>query len=253
MSQPFPFSGQMIARRFVFRAARTYVNRSDLLRCISIRFSTRIVDKHVQDACMIASCLALTGFDHEWAVLRAIKCSGMGVTIELQNLGDAQLCRDITAHIEHAFADRRGDWRVSIAGSRASQNWEMRVEAILGKKHDNQKPERSCAQDGNIVRVDVNRVTPDLIRGKGDGIRRDDEIAVASVDDGRVLANLRSNEQARIMLRPMPQQRPQMLKRKLADWQRLRLAASHALTIIDDRAWQVKDEINSRRFTISSG
>ena len=52
----------------------------------------------------------------------------MGVTIELQNLGDAQLCRDITAHIEHAFADRRGDWRVSIAGSRANANWEMRVE-----------------------------------------------------------------------------------------------------------------------------
>jgi len=52
----------------------------------------------------------------------------MGVTIEVQNLGDAQLCRDITAHIEHAFADRRGDWRVSIAGSRATENWEMRVE-----------------------------------------------------------------------------------------------------------------------------
>ena len=62
----------------------------------------------------------------------AIKCSGMGVTIELQNLGDAQLCRDITAHIEHAFADRRGDWRVSIAGSRASDNWEMRVEGPNG-------------------------------------------------------------------------------------------------------------------------
>jgi hypothetical protein len=82
----------------------------------------------------------------------------------------------------------------------------------------------------------MNRVTPDLISGEGDGIRRDDEIAVACVDDGRVLANLRSNEQARIMLRRMPQQRPQMLKRKFADWQRLRLAASHALTIIDDRA-----------------
>lgn len=61
-------------------------------------------------------------------MLRAIKCSGMGVTIELQNLGDAQLCRDITARIEHAFADRGGDWRVSIAGSRASENWEMHVE-----------------------------------------------------------------------------------------------------------------------------
>jgi hypothetical protein len=56
----------------------------------------------------------------------------MGVTIELQNLGDAQLCRDITARIEHAFADRPGDWRVSIAGSRASENWEMRVEGPKG-------------------------------------------------------------------------------------------------------------------------
>ena len=65
-------------------------------------------------------------------MLRAIKCSGMGVTIELQNLGDAQLGRDITAHIEHAFADRRGDWRVSIAGSRATDNWEMRVEGPKG-------------------------------------------------------------------------------------------------------------------------
>ena len=43
----------------------------------------------------------------------------MGVTIELQNLGDAQLCREITAHVEQAFSDRQGDWRVSIAGSRA--------------------------------------------------------------------------------------------------------------------------------------
>jgi len=34
----------------------------------------------------------------------------------------------------------------------------------------------------------------------------------------------------------MPQQRSQMLKRKFADWQRLRLAAFHVHTIIDDRA-----------------
>jgi len=70
-----------------------------------------------------------------------------------------------------------------------------------------------------------------VIRGKGDGICRDDEIAIACVDDGRVLANLRSNEQARIMLWQMLQQRSQMLKRKFADWKNLlRLAASHALT-----------------------
>ena len=50
----------------------------------------------------------------------------MGVNIELQNLGDAQLCREI-ARLEHAFSDRPGEWHVSIAGSRASENWEMKV------------------------------------------------------------------------------------------------------------------------------
>ena len=56
----------------------------------------------------------------------------MGVTIELQNLGDAQLCRDITVHLEHAFSGRQGDWRVSIAGSRGAANWDLRVEGPNG-------------------------------------------------------------------------------------------------------------------------
>ena len=56
----------------------------------------------------------------------------MGVTVELQNLGDAQLGREIIAHVEHAFSDRPGQWRVSIAGSRASESWELRVEGPNG-------------------------------------------------------------------------------------------------------------------------
>lgn len=51
----------------------------------------------------------------------------MGVTIELQNLGDPDVCQEIVARIEHAFSDKTGEWRVSIAGSRASENWEMKV------------------------------------------------------------------------------------------------------------------------------
>jgi hypothetical protein len=38
--------------------------------------------------------------------------------------------RGIVASIEHALADKRGEWRVSIAGSRAS--WELRVEGLNG-------------------------------------------------------------------------------------------------------------------------
>ena len=56
----------------------------------------------------------------------------MAVTAELQNLGDARLSKEIAANIEHALSDRRGDWRVTIAGSRASENWEMRVEGPNG-------------------------------------------------------------------------------------------------------------------------
>ena len=56
----------------------------------------------------------------------------MGVTIELQNLGDAELCREISARVEHALSDKPGKWRVSIAGSRGSENWEMKVEGPNG-------------------------------------------------------------------------------------------------------------------------
>jgi hypothetical protein len=56
----------------------------------------------------------------------------MGVTIELQNLGDARLSREIVARVEHALGDKPGEWRVSIAGSHGSENWEMRVEGPNG-------------------------------------------------------------------------------------------------------------------------
>jgi len=52
----------------------------------------------------------------------------MGVTVELQNLGDAELCQEIVARIENALSARSGDWRVTITGSRASETWELRVE-----------------------------------------------------------------------------------------------------------------------------
>jgi len=58
--------------------------------------------------------------------------NAMGVTIELQNLGDAQVSREIVASIEHALSDKSGEWRVSILGSHGSENWEMRVEGSSG-------------------------------------------------------------------------------------------------------------------------
>ncbi len=56
----------------------------------------------------------------------------MGVTVELHNLGDPQLCQEIVARIEHALSDKQGEWRVSIAGSHGSEHWEMKVEGPSG-------------------------------------------------------------------------------------------------------------------------
>jgi hypothetical protein len=56
----------------------------------------------------------------------------MGVTIELQNLGDADLSGELAASIEHALSERPGAWRVSIAGSRATESWEMKIEGPNG-------------------------------------------------------------------------------------------------------------------------
>lgn len=60
------------------------------------------------------------------------KIAAMGVTIELQNLGDAELCREIAVGIEHALSEKTGDWQVSIAGSHASESWDLRVEGPNG-------------------------------------------------------------------------------------------------------------------------
>jgi len=51
----------------------------------------------------------------------------MAVMVEMQNTGDPGLQREVAATIEHALADRPGDWRVSIIGSQANDQWEMKI------------------------------------------------------------------------------------------------------------------------------
>ena len=84
----------------------------------------------------------------------------MGVTIELQNLGDAQLCRDITAHLEHAFSGRLGEWRVSIAGSRAAENWELKVEGPNGFERSYTLSAAAGEHDPVTIRALVLRLVP---------------------------------------------------------------------------------------------
>ncbi len=52
----------------------------------------------------------------------------MAVSVEMHHTGCVRAARaEIVAVIEHALADRRGDWRVSIVGSQANDRWEMKI------------------------------------------------------------------------------------------------------------------------------
>ena len=56
----------------------------------------------------------------------------MAARVEMQNTGDPRTRGEIAALIEHVLSDRPGEWRVSILGSRANDNWEMKVEGPAG-------------------------------------------------------------------------------------------------------------------------
>ena len=51
----------------------------------------------------------------------------MAVSVEMQHTGDSAVQAEVRAIIEHALADRLGDWRVSLIGSQANDGWEMKI------------------------------------------------------------------------------------------------------------------------------
>jgi len=57
----------------------------------------------------------------------------MAVSVEIHHTGsDPGQRAEIAALIEHALADRPGDWKVSIIGSQANDRWEMTISGPNG-------------------------------------------------------------------------------------------------------------------------
>jgi hypothetical protein len=52
----------------------------------------------------------------------------MSVLVELHNTGDATIRTEVQVIVEHVLSELPGEWRVSIVGSRAKEDWEMKVE-----------------------------------------------------------------------------------------------------------------------------
>ena len=51
----------------------------------------------------------------------------MAVLMEMQNTGSAEVQREVSAIVEHVFAERPGEWRVSIVGSQDSDRWKLKI------------------------------------------------------------------------------------------------------------------------------
>ena len=66
----------------------------------------------------------------------------MPVLVELHNTGDTTLTTEVQAVVEHVLSGLPGEWRVSIVGSCATEDWEMKVEGPNGF-------ERSCTLVGS--------------------------------------------------------------------------------------------------------
>jgi hypothetical protein len=75
----------------------------------------------------------------------------MAVAVEMHNIGDPELQRDVVAFVEHILSDRPGDWRVLIVGSQGSDRWEMK---ILGPNAF----ERSYTLEGSAGEHDPKRI-----------------------------------------------------------------------------------------------
>ena len=51
----------------------------------------------------------------------------MPVLVEMHNISDLSLQRDVVAIDEHVLTGRAGDWRVQIVGSQDNDRWEMKI------------------------------------------------------------------------------------------------------------------------------
>src|SRR2546422_11705218 len=99
-------------------------------------------------------------FPHAQAKFVGLNWHRMAVTVEMQNTGDPGLQREVAATIEHALADRPGDWRGSVIGSQANDRWGMEIigpDSFWGRlnlegRSGEDRPGKSWVLLGELVR-----------------------------------------------------------------------------------------------------
>jgi hypothetical protein len=78
----------------------------------------------------------------------------------MQNTGNPELQRDVTARIEHVLSNRPGDWRVSILGSQANDRWEMKVFGPNGFERSYTLEGSTGEHEPHVIAAIVSRMVP---------------------------------------------------------------------------------------------
>jgi hypothetical protein len=84
----------------------------------------------------------------------------MPVSVEMQHTSDSGLQAEVRAIIEHALADRPGDWRVSIVGSQANDRWEMKIVGPNGFERSYTLEGSAGEHQPEVIQVILNKMLP---------------------------------------------------------------------------------------------
>lgn len=85
----------------------------------------------------------------------------MAVFVEIHHTGSVPAVRsEVAALIEHALADRPGDWRVLIIGSQANDRWEMRLAGPNAFERTYSLEGASGEHEPNVIAKIVARMVP---------------------------------------------------------------------------------------------
>ena len=84
----------------------------------------------------------------------------MAVLVEMHHTADPALRAEVVAAIEHVFADRPGDWRVSIIGSQANDRWEMKIAGPNDFERSYRLEGTAREHRPEVIRVIVRKMVP---------------------------------------------------------------------------------------------
>ena len=84
----------------------------------------------------------------------------MAVTVEMHNIGEIATRSEIVAVVEHVLSDKPGAWRVIIVGSRATDNWELKVEGPKGFERSYTLSGKSGEHEPKVIGNVLSKLVP---------------------------------------------------------------------------------------------